>query len=93
MLAVLTLLVQSIIGNVVRRVAALAENLYVRAAAGGALVGLIAFALPLTATGLPSDYTCAADCWWKIVYNYPGVTNDTTTWGAYIEGNPVSLVE
>jgi H+/Cl- antiporter ClcA len=49
--AVLTLLVQSIIGNVVRRVAALAENLYVRAAAGGALVGLIAFALPLTATG------------------------------------------
>ena len=31
--------------------AALAENLYVRAAAGGALVGLIAFALPLTATG------------------------------------------
>ena len=50
-LAVLTLLVQSIIGNVVRRLAALAENLYVRAAAGGALVGLIAFALPLTATG------------------------------------------
>ena len=42
---------------------------------------------------LPSDYTCAADCWWKIVYNYPGVTNDTTTWAAYIEGNPVSLVE
>ena len=50
-LAVLTLLVQSIIGNVVRRLAALAENLYGRAAAAGALVGLIAFALPLTATG------------------------------------------
>jgi H+/Cl- antiporter ClcA len=50
-LAVLTLLVYSVIGNVVRRSAALAENLYVRAAAGGALVGLIAFALPLTATG------------------------------------------
>lgn len=50
-LAVLTLLVQSIIGNAVRRLAALAKNAYVRAAAGGALVGLIAFALPLTATG------------------------------------------
>jgi H+/Cl- antiporter ClcA len=49
--AVLTLLVQSIIGNAVRRVTALAENTYVRAAAGGALVGLIAFALPLTASG------------------------------------------
>ena len=50
-LAVLTLLVQSVIGNLVRRLAALAKNTYVRAAAGGALVGLIAFALPLTATG------------------------------------------
>ena len=50
-LAVLTLMVQSIIGNGVRRLAALAGNRYVRAAAGGALVGLIAFALPLTATG------------------------------------------
>lgn len=50
-LAVFTLFVQSIIGNAVRRLAALAENAYVRAAAGGALVGLIAFALPLTATG------------------------------------------
>ncbi len=50
-LAVFTLLVQSVIGNGVRRLAALAGNPYVRAAAGGALVGLIAFALPLTATG------------------------------------------
>jgi H+/Cl- antiporter ClcA len=50
-LAVLTLLVQSLIGNAVRRLAALMENPYARAAAGGALVGLIAFALPLAATG------------------------------------------
>jgi H+/Cl- antiporter ClcA len=50
-LAVLTLLAQSIIGNAVRRLAAVVENLYVRAAVGGALIGLIAFALPLTATG------------------------------------------
>jgi H+/Cl- antiporter ClcA len=50
-LAVLTLLVYSITANAVRRLATLMENPYARAAAGGALVGLIAFALPLTATG------------------------------------------
>ena len=22
---------------------------------------------------LPADYSCAADCWWKIHYNYPGL--------------------
>ena len=42
---------------------------------------------------LPSDYTCAADCWWTIHYNYPGRTWDTTTWSAWIEGSPVHLVE
>ncbi len=42
---------------------------------------------------LPADYTCAADCWWKIRYNYPGQTSDTTTWSAHIEGNPLRLVE
>lgn len=42
---------------------------------------------------LPDDYVCAADCWWKINYDYPGQTADTTTWTAYIEGNPVRLVE
>jgi Flp pilus assembly protein TadG len=42
---------------------------------------------------LPTDYTCAADCWWKIHYNYPGRTQDTTTWSAHIEGNPLRLVE
>jgi Putative Flp pilus-assembly TadE/G-like len=42
---------------------------------------------------LPHDYVCAADCWWKINYDYPGETTDTTTWSAYIEGNPVRLVE
>ena len=40
-----------------------------------------------------AGYTCGADCWWKIDYNYPGLTNDTTTWEARIEGNPVKLVE
>jgi len=42
---------------------------------------------------LPAGYTCAADCWWRIHYNYPGQTQDTTTWSARIEGNPVRLVE
>ena len=45
---------------------------------------------------LPSDYTCEPGplgCWWKIHYHYPGTTNDTTTWEARIEGNPVKLVE
>jgi hypothetical protein len=41
----------------------------------------------------PADYTCAANCWWKVRYNYPGETTDTTTWSAYIEGNPVRLIE
>jgi H+/Cl- antiporter ClcA len=58
-LAVFTLLVQSAIGNGVRRLAALMRNPYVRAAAGGALVGLIAFALPLTATGGTSQLAYA----------------------------------
>ncbi len=47
---------------------------------------------------LPADYTCAGgggtpNCWWKVRYNYPGETSDTTTWSAYIEGNPLRLVE
>lgn len=42
---------------------------------------------------LPADYTCAADCWWKVRYNYSDESTDTTTWSAYIEGNPVRLIE
>jgi len=42
---------------------------------------------------LPGDYECAADFWWKIYYNYPGKTTDTTTWVAYVDGHPVRLVE
>ena len=46
-----------------------------------------------TKVALPTDYTCAADCWWKVRYNYPDETTDTTTWSAYIQGNPVRLIE
>lgn len=40
---------------------------------------------------LPSDYTCGS-CWWKVRYNYSGTTADTTTWRAYIQGNPIHLI-
>ena len=42
---------------------------------------------------IPPTYTCGSNCWWQVEYNYPGSTNDTTTWSARIEGNPVKLVE
>jgi len=42
---------------------------------------------------IPSNYTCSVDCWWTIQVDYPGGANDTTTWSARIEGNPVRLVE
>ena len=47
---------------------------------------------------LPIDtgYTCASggtDCWWTIDLIYNNGANDTTTWAAHIEGNPVKLVE
>ena len=44
---------------------------------------------------IPQDYTCSGDeCWFKIKYNYPaGSVHDSTTWAAYIEGNPIRLVQ
>ena len=42
---------------------------------------------------IPETYTCTVDCWWRIKVTYPGGANDTTTWSARIEGNPVALVE
>ena len=41
---------------------------------------------------LPDTYACGADCWWQIDYNYSGTAQDTTTWRAYIIGNPIHLV-
>lgn len=48
--AVFVLLLHTLISKLVARAAALIANPYVLGTAGGALVGLIAFALPLTAT-------------------------------------------
>ncbi len=40
---------------------------------------------------LPPEYTCAT-CWWKMNYVYTSPVNDTTTWRAYMIGNPIHLV-
>ncbi len=42
---------------------------------------------------IPSTYSCTTGCWWTIRVTYAGGANDTTTWSARIEGNPVRLVE
>lgn len=42
---------------------------------------------------LPTNYACGSNCWWKVNYAYAGsLPNDTTTWRAYIIGNPIHLV-
>ena len=43
---------------------------------------------------LPTTYSCST-CWWKVNYVYPGgaTVSDTTTWRAYIVGNPIHLVQ
>lgn len=40
---------------------------------------------------LPDTYTCT-DCWWHVVYDYPGGATDTTTWTARMRGNPIRLL-
>ncbi|GMQ85588.1 MAG: hypothetical protein BMS9Abin07_1155 [Acidimicrobiia bacterium] len=43
---------------------------------------------------IEDDYTCSGDaCWFRIRYDYVGLVKDTTTWTAYITGNPIRLVE
>jgi hypothetical protein len=47
---------------------------------------------------IPTSYTCSADCWWKVRYDFANVTfgnspNDRTVWSAQIVGDPVHLVE
>jgi len=40
-----------------------------------------------------NSYVCGTNCWWKLNYNYSNNVNDTTTWKAYIIGNPVHLLK
>jgi len=48
---------------------------------------------------IPSNYTCteasATGCWLKLQFVYPNGTNvtDTTTWSAYILGEPVRIIQ
>jgi hypothetical protein len=41
---------------------------------------------------LPAAYSCT-NCWWKMSYAYPSAVNDTTTWRAYMIGNPIHLID
>jgi H+/Cl- antiporter ClcA len=59
--AAITLLAYTAVGHGVRAVSAVVTNLWMRAAAGGALIGLIAFALPLTADGGSNQLTYTAE--------------------------------
>jgi Putative Flp pilus-assembly TadE/G-like len=46
---------------------------------------------------LPANYTCADNdpngCWVTINYNFAGGVNDTTSWNAFLIGDPVRLVK
>ena len=41
---------------------------------------------------LPAAYSCS-NCWWRMSYAYPTAVNDTTTWRAYMIGNPIHLID
>lgn len=43
---------------------------------------------------IPDTYSCGANCWWKMQYDYSAgsIPTDTTTWRSYIEGNPIHLI-
>ena len=44
---------------------------------------------------IPGTYSCSGDaCWFRVTYQYTGDRiHDTTTWSAFIAGNPIRLVE
>lgn len=42
---------------------------------------------------IPADYTCGADCWWRIRYTTSGTPTDRSVWGIRLDGDPVRLVE
>ena len=60
-LAAITLLVYTAVGHAIRAVSASVTNPWMKGAAGGALIGLIAFALPLTADGGSNQLTYTAE--------------------------------
>jgi hypothetical protein len=40
---------------------------------------------------LPIGFSCV-DCWWKMNCDYATAVNDTTTWRAFMVGNPIHLI-
>ena len=43
---------------------------------------------------IASDYTCTGlACWYRFKYVYTGDVNDTTTWTAFVVGNPIRIIE
>lgn len=47
---------------------------------------------------IPSNYSCTFNqpggCWFTVRFNFPsGVPNDTTTWTAKIDGDPIRLIK
>jgi hypothetical protein len=47
---------------------------------------------------LPTSYSCSADCWWKVSYEFLNVAvgsspNDRTVWSVQLSGHPIHLVE
>jgi hypothetical protein len=44
---------------------------------------------------LSPTYSCSADCWWSIAYDFSGssLPTDRTTWSLQVVGDPVHLVE
>jgi Flp pilus assembly protein TadG len=48
---------------------------------------------------IPANYTCnykdPTGCWTRVNFNFPNLTSvqDTTTWTAQIQGDPVRLIE
>ncbi|MEX1037640.1 MAG: pilus assembly protein TadG-related protein [Acidimicrobiia bacterium] len=41
---------------------------------------------------LSPTYSCT-NCWWKMNYVYTSPVNDTTTWRAYMIGNPIHIID
>ncbi|REK12823.1 MAG: hypothetical protein DWQ40_10685 [Actinobacteria bacterium] len=41
---------------------------------------------------LPATYSCGT-CWWQMNYVYTSGVNDTTTWRAYMIGNPIHIID
>ncbi len=51
------------------------------------------FEMDLSPTYACGPSTPTVDCWWKMNYVYTSPVNDTTTWKAYMIGNPIHIID